>query len=273
MDFSFSEEQRLLRESVRTLMDRHAPPDMVARHDRERLYPYELHKAWAEAGLIALPFSEKHGGLGGSIIDMAIVAEEIAYTNADFFMAYAGNVFCGLNIERKGTEEQKAEFLPRLITGDLRMAICISEADAGSDVGAMRTVARKDGDVWRVNGHKLWCTGAGAKNTLLNVYLKTDTTVHHSKGMSLFLIDNDAPGVDMRKLDMLGRGATGTYEIRFDEVAVTPDRIVGGVNGGWDCILAGLQVDRITSAAGNCGAARAVVDLAANYARERKQFG
>ncbi|MCT8990753.1 acyl-CoA/acyl-ACP dehydrogenase [Chelativorans sp. SCAU2101] len=273
MDFSFSEEQRLLRESVRTLMDRHAPPDMVARHDRERLYPYELHKAWAEAGLIALPFSEKHGGLGGSVIDMAIVAEEIAYTNADFFMAYAGNVFCGLNIERKGTEEQKAEFLPRLITGDLRMAICISEADAGSDVGAMRTVARKDGDVWRVNGHKLWCTGAGAKNTLLNVYLKTDTTVHHSKGMSLFLIDNDAPGVDMRKLDMLGRGATGTYEIRFDEVAVTPDRIVGGVNGGWDCILAGLQVERITSAAGNCGAARAVVDLAANYARERKQFG
>ena len=273
MDFSFSEEQRLLRESVRTLMDRHAPPDMVARHDRERLYPYELHKAWAEAGLIALPFSEKHGGLGGSVIDMAIVAEEIAYTNADFFMAYAGNVFCGLNIERKGTEEQKAEFLPRLITGDLRMAICISEADAGSDVGAMRTVARKDGDVWRVNGHKLWCTGAGAKNTLLSVYLKTDTTVHHSKGMSLFLIDNDAPGVDMRKLDMLGRGATGTYEIRFDEVAVTPDRIVGGVNGGWDCILAGLQVERITSAAGNCGAARAVVDLAANYARERKQFG
>lgn len=273
MDFGFSEEQRLLRESVRTLMDRHAPPDMVARHDRERLYPYELHKAWAEAGLIALPFSEKHGGLGGSVIDMAIVAEEIAYTSADFFMAYAGNVFCGLNIERKGTEEQKAEFLPRLITGDLRMAICISEADAGSDVGAMRTVARKDGDVWRVNGHKLWCTGAGAKNTLLSVYLKTDTTVHHSKGMSLFLIDNDAPGVDMRKLDMLGRGATGTYEIRFDEVAVTPDRIVGGVNGGWDCILAGLQVERITSAAGNCGAARAVVDLAANYARERKQFG
>lgn len=273
MDFGFSEEQRLLRDSVRTLMDRHAPPQMVARHDKERLYPYDLHKAWAEAGLIALPFSEKNGGLGGSVIDMAIVGEEIAYASADFFMAYAGNVFCGLNIERKGTEEQKAEFLPRLISGDLRMAICISEADAGSDVGAMRTVARLDGDVWRVDGHKLWCTGAGAKNTLLNVYLKTDTTVHHSRGMSLFLIDNDAPGVDLKKLDMLGRGATGTYEIGFDQVAVSPNRIVGGVNGGWDCILAGLQVERITSAAGNCGAARAVVDLATNYARERKQFG
>jgi alkylation response protein AidB-like acyl-CoA dehydrogenase len=273
MDFGFSEEQRMLRDSVRTLMDRHAPADMVAKHDRERLYPFDLHKAWAEAGLIALPFSEAHGGLGGSVIDMAIVGEEIAYTSADFFMAYAGGVFCGLNIERKGSEEQKAEFLPRLIAGDLRMAICISEADAGSDVGAMRTVARQEGKNWRVDGHKLWCTGAGVKDTLLNVYLKTDTSVHHSKGMSLFLIDNDTPGVELKKLDMLGRGATGTYEIRFDGVEVAPERIVGGVNGGWGCILAGLQVERITSAAGNCGAARAVVDLAADYARERKQFG
>lgn len=273
MDFGFTEEQRMLRESVRTLMDRHAPPEMVARHDREQLYPYDLHKAWAEAGLIALPFSEEWGGLGGTVIDMAIVGEEIAYTSADFFMAYAGGIFCGLNIERQGSAAQKAEFLPKLVAGDLRMAICISEADAGSDVGAMRTLARRAGDDWLVEGHKLWCTGAGVKDTLLNVYLKTDPTAHHSKGMSLFLIDNDAQGVELKKLDMLGRGATGTYEIRFDQVLVPPERIVGGVNGGWDCILAGLQVERITSAAGNCGAARAVVDLASEYARERRQFG
>src|SRR5690606_15028361 len=119
------------------------------------------------------------------------------------------------------------KFLPPLISGDLRMAICISEADAGSDVGAMRTTARQDGDVWRVDGHKLWCTGAGVRDTLLNVYLKTDPSVSHTKGMSLFLIDNDAPGVHLKKLDMLGRGATGTYEILFDDVPVTPDRIVG----------------------------------------------
>ncbi|MEO3388048.1 acyl-CoA dehydrogenase family protein [Mesorhizobium sp. CAU 1741] len=273
MDFSFSDEQRMLRDSVRTLMDRHAPPEMVARHDRERFYPYELHAEWARAGLIALPFTEAHGGLGGSVIDLAIVGEEIAYTSADFFMAFAGGVFCGLNIERKGSEEQKARFLPPLLAGDLRMAICISEADAGSDVGAMRTRARRSGDAWLVDGHKLWSTGAGVRDTLLNVYLKTDTAAHHSRGMSLFLIDNDTPGVRIDKLDMLGRGATGTYEIHFDDVAVGEDRIVGGVNGGWDCILAGLQVERITSAAGNCGAARAVVDLAADYARERKQFG
>lgn len=273
MDLGFSEEQRLLRDSVRRLMDRHAPPEMVARHDREGSYPYDLHKAWAEAGLIALPFPEAHGGLAGSVIDLAIVGEEIAYTSADFFMAYAGGIFCGLNIARKGSEEQKARFLPPLIAGDLRMAISISEADAGSDVGAMRTTARKVGDHWQVDGTKLWSTGAGVKDTLLNVYLKTDPAVSHREGMSLFLIDNDAPGVEVKKLDMLGRRATGTYEIRFDGVEVADDRIVGGVNKGWDVILTGLQAERVMSVAGSCGAARAVVDLAASYARERTQFG
>jgi len=273
MDLGFSEEQRMLRDSVRKLMDRHAPPEMVARHDREGSYPFALHREWAEAGLFALPFSEADGGLGGSVIDLAIVGEEIAYTSADFYMAYAGSVFCGLNIARKGTPAQKERFLPAVIAGDLRMAISISEADAGSDVGAMRTSARPDGGDWIVEGTKLWSTGAGVENTLLNVYLKTDPTVSHRKGMSLFLIDNDAPGVEMKKLDMLGRTATGTYEIRFDGVRVADDRIVGGVNGGWDCILSGLQVERIVSAAGNCGASRAVVDLAAAYARERTQFG
>lgn len=273
MDMGFSEEQRMLRDSVRKLMDRHAPPEMVARHDREGSYPYALHREWAEAGLFSLPFAEEDGGLGGSVIDLAIVGEEIAYTSADFYMAYAGGVFCGLNIARKGTAEQKARLLPAVMAGDLRMAISISEADAGSDVGAMRTSARRDGDAWIVDGTKLWSTGAGVENTLLNVYLKTDPSVSHRKGMSLFLIDNDAPGVELKKLDMLGRTATGTYEIRFDDVRVSEDRIVGGVNGGWDCILSGLQVERIVSAAGNCGASRAVVDLAAAYARERTQFG
>ncbi|MEW5424402.1 acyl-CoA dehydrogenase family protein [Amorphus sp. 3PC139-8] len=273
MDFGLSEEQRLLRDSVRRLMDKHAPPDMVAHHDRQGLYPYELHKAWAEAGLIALPFPEEAGGLGGSVVDLAIVGEEIAYTSADFFMAFAGGIFCGLNIARKGRAEQKARFLPPLLAGDLRMAISISEADAGSDVGAMRTSARKENGHWRVDGTKLWSTGAGADNTVLNVYLKTDPSVSHRKGMSLFLIDNDTPGVELKKLDMLGRTATGTYEIHFNGVEVDEDRIVGGVDQGWDVILSGLQVERIMSAAGNCGAARAVVDLAVDYARGRTQFG
>jgi alkylation response protein AidB-like acyl-CoA dehydrogenase len=273
MDFSFSEEQKLLRDNVRKLMDRHAPSDVVARLDREQAYPYELYDAWVEAGLFGLPFPESYGGLGGSVIDLAIVAEEIAYTSADLFMAFAGTVFCGLNIVRKGSPTQIEYWIPLILSGKRRMAISISEPEAGSDVGAIRTAAKRKGDGWITDGQKLWSTGAGARDVVINVYLKTDLNANYREGMSLFLVDNDTPGLECRKLDMLGRRSTGTFELNFQDVQVGEDRLVGGENKGWDCVLSGLQVERITAAAGNCGAARAAVDLAVKYARERKQFG
>ncbi len=273
MDFSFTEEQRLLRESIRKLMDKHAPPSTVRRLDREQGYPYELYDAWVEAGLLRLPFPADYGGLGGNVIDMAIISEELSRTSADFAMAFGGSVFCGLNLVRKASEEQKRYWLPRLVSGEIRMTISMSEPDAGSDVGAVRTTAVRDGNHWIINGQKLWATGAGARNNVINVYVKTDPKAHYRAGMSLFLVDNDTPGVELRKLDMLGRRCVGTYEIFFKDVRVTPDRLVGGENKGWDCLLSGLQVERVTSAAGACGGAQAVVDLALQYAKERKQFG
>ena len=273
MDFSFTEEQKLLRDSVRKLQDHHAPPETVARLDREQAYPYELYEAWVEAGLLGLPFPERYGGLGGSVIDLAVVAEEIAYTSADLFMAFAGSVFCGLNIVRKGSPEQIAYWVPRLLSGKTRMAISISESEAGSDIGAMRTVAVRGGEGWVINGQKLWSTGAGARDAVINVYVKTAPAANYREGMSLFLVDNDTPGLQCRKLDMLGRRSTGTYELTFENVLINGDRLIGGENKGWDCVLSGLQVERITSAAGNCGAARAAVDLAIQYAKERSQFG
>jgi alkylation response protein AidB-like acyl-CoA dehydrogenase len=188
-------------------------------------------------------------------------------------MAFGGCVFCGLNILRKGTDEQKDYWLPRLIAGERRMSISISEPEAGSDVGAISTRAVRDGSCLVVNGQKVWNTGAGADDLTLNVYVRTDPDAHYRKGMSLLLIDNDAPGVTFNKLDMLGRRCTGTYEVFFADVRVDDSRIIGGENRGWDCLLSGLQVERIVSAAGNCGAAQAAVDLASRYAGERKQFG
>jgi alkylation response protein AidB-like acyl-CoA dehydrogenase len=273
VDFSFTEEQRLLRESVRKLMDRVATPEFIKRHDREQAYPYALYDAWAEAGLLRLPFPEAYGGLGGSVIDMAIIAEELSRKSADFYMAFAGSTFCGLNILRKASEEQKRHWLPKLLSGEVRMAISISEPEAGSDVGAMRTSARRNGEDFVISGQKLWSSGAGAENAVINVYVKTDPKAHYRQGMSLFLVDNTTPGVELRKLDMLGRRCTGTYEIFFNDARVAADRLIGGENKGWDCLLSGLQVERVCSAAGNCGAAQAVVDIALQYAKERKQFG
>src|SRR5215813_5957509 len=188
MDFGFSEEQRLLRDNVRKLMDRVATPEYIKRHDREQAYPYELYQAWVDAGLLRLPFPEEVGGLGGSVIDMAIVAEELSRKSADFYMAFAGSMFCGLNILRKASEEQKRAWLPRLLAGEVRMAISISEPEAGSDVGAMRTTARRDGDHYVFNVQKLGRSGAGAKDAVINAYVKTDTQAHYRQGMSLFLV-------------------------------------------------------------------------------------
>jgi alkylation response protein AidB-like acyl-CoA dehydrogenase len=273
MDFSLTEEQRMMRDSVRKAMDRIATPEYVRRLDREQAYPQELYDAWVELGLLRIPFAEEHGGLGGDVTDLVIVAEEISRKSADFFMAYAGSVFCGLNLARKGTEEQKRLWLPKLLSGEIKMSISMSEPEAGSDVGAMRTSARRDGADYVISGQKLWATGAGAKGNVINVYVRTDPAANIRQGMSLFLVDNTAGGLELRKLEMLGRRCTGTYEIFFDGVRVGPERLVGGENKGWECILSGLQVERITSAAGNLGAAQACLDLALDYAKERKQFG
>ncbi|MET0446719.1 MAG: acyl-CoA dehydrogenase family protein [Pseudorhodoplanes sp.] len=273
MDFSFTEDQILLRDSVRKLMARVATPDYVARLDRERAYPHELFKAWSEAGLLGLPFAEELGGAGGSVLDFALVAEEIGRTSADLVMAYAGGLFCGMTVARKGSDEQKQKWIPRLIEGSIKFSIGISEPDAGSDVGAIRTLARKDGGDWVLNGRKVWQSGAGAKDNVICLYARTDTDAHYRQGMSLFLVDNTRPGVSMRKLDMLGRYCMGTYEVTLDNVRVPEDQLIGGVNKGWDCLLSGLQAERITIAACDVGSAQGAVDLALDYAKERKQFG
>jgi alkylation response protein AidB-like acyl-CoA dehydrogenase len=273
MDFAFTAEQEMLRDSVRGMMARLATDEYIRRLDSEQAFPRALYEAWASMGLFGMAFPEEYGGAGGSILDMTVICEEIAYRSYDFFAAYAGSVFCGLNIARKGTAEQKRRWIPALLAGKVKMQVSMSEPDAGSDVGAMRTTARRDGDHWVINGRKLWATGAGAEGCVINVYVRTDPGAHYRDGISLLLVDNDTPGITLRKLDMLGRGCVGTYEIHFDDVRVPADRLVGGENRGWECVLSGLQVERATNTAGYCGGAQAVVDLALRYAKERSQFG
>src|ERR1700744_3544455 len=228
MDFGFTDEQRMLRDSVSKLLQKHATPEYVRKHDRERTYPEELFQAWAEAGLLGLPFPEEYGGAGGSLMDMVIVAEEIARVSADLVMAYTGGIFCGLNLVRMASEEQKRYWLPKFLAGDIKFSISMSEPDAGSDIGAMRTTAVKDGNEWVIDGQKIWASTAGAKNNVICLYVKTDNKVHYRQGMSLFLVDKDTPGIELRKLDMLGRRCTGTYEMFLKDVRVPADRLVGG---------------------------------------------
>jgi alkylation response protein AidB-like acyl-CoA dehydrogenase len=273
MTFGFTTEQKLLRESVRKLMDTHAPREYVRAKDKAKAYPYELYDAWVEAGLFGVCFPEQYGGSGGGAVELAIAVEEIGHTSADFQMCYGGSMFCGITVLLKGSEEQKQHWLPKVISGERRLSISMSEPEAGSDVGAIRTRAERKSGGWVLNGQKVWNTGAGARDNTMLVYLKTDPKAHYRQGMSAFLVDNDTPGVKLNKLDMLGRYCAGTYEVFFEDAQVGDDRLLGGENKGWQCMLAGLQIERVVSSAGNCGSAQGVVDMAAAWARERKQFG
>ncbi|MGV3492512.1 MAG: acyl-CoA dehydrogenase family protein [Ramlibacter sp.] len=273
MEFEFNEEQRMLRDSVRKMLAEVATPEYVRATDREGRYPYEVYEGFVKLGLVAMAFPEAYGGLGGGIMDFVAVSEEIGRVSYDYLGGYGTSVFNGMNLLHSASEAHKREFLPRLIDGSIRMSIAMTEPGAGSDAGAMRTTARRDGDHWVLNGQKVFSTGSGARDTVISLYAKTDTSMPYKQGISLFLVDNTTPGLQLRKLDTLGRRSIGTYEIFLDNVRIPADRLVGEVNRGWNTMLAGLQLERMMTTAGYCGAAQSVVDLALQYAKERQQFG
>ena len=272
-DDDLSEQQRQLRDSLARVMGDFATPDTLRRLDREAAYPEEAYRAWVGLGLLGLGIPEQYGGVGGGMADLALVSEDLAYWSYDVSTAYTVPLFSALTVLRCGREEQKAELLPALAAGRLRLSVCISEPDAGSDVSAIRTRAARDGHGWVLSGQKLWATAAGAPDNVMLVYARSDPDAPPRQGMSVFLVANDLPGVQCRKLDMLGRRATGSYEVFLDEVRLPADRVLGEPGQGWRYLLSGLQAERALTSAGYVGAAQKVVDLAAAYAGERRQFG
>ncbi|MCG2634268.1 MAG: acyl-CoA/acyl-ACP dehydrogenase [Gammaproteobacteria bacterium] len=273
MDLELNEEQRLLVESVRRVMDDICTPEYIRKCDQEEYFPQEVWDAWVELGLLGLPFPEQYGGYGGDVLDMTLVGEEIGRKGYDFLGFFGVPVFNALNVLRHGSEEQKNHYIPKLIRGEIRMSISMTEPEAGSDVGAMRSTAVKDGDEWVINGQKVFSTGADMPDNIINLYVRTDTSVSHRKGTSLFLVDKDLPGVEIRRLNTLGRKMLGTNEIFFNDVRVPNNCLIGPVNEGWDCLLSGLLLERIVTTAGYAGNAQTVVEQALSYARERQQFG
>lgn len=268
-----TEEHLMFRESLQRAMAKLATPAYLRSIDEEGRYPYEIYDAWIDLGLLRIGFPESYGGIGGSLTDLVMVSQDLAYWSYDVYTAYSVPLYTGLTLLKIGSEEQKAEFLPALMEGRIRLSTSISEPGAGSDVSALRTTAQKVEGGWRLSGQKLWNTAAGIEGNVLQVLARTDAEAAPRRGLSMFLVPNDAPGVECRKLDMLGRRATGTFEVFFDDVFVSDAHLVGGLNRGWDGLLACLQTERLLTSAGYVGSAQKVVDLCAAYARERTQFG
>ncbi|SFY44917.1 acyl-CoA dehydrogenase (plasmid) [Paracoccus versutus] len=274
MDKNFLDEgQALWLETVNRFMDDEVTVEYIRKCDMNRDYPYEAYDKIARQGWLGLLFKEEDGGAGGDIFDYTLMAEGLGKYGFDFAAAILVPTFTAMNIQKYGSEEQKAQYIKPFIDGKIRFSVSISEPGAGSDASNTATRARRDenGD-WIVTGSKLWCSGAAARDTVIAMLVRTDADDKHG-GLSILLIPNDTPGMVINKLPTLSRHATGTTEIFLDEVKVPGNALLGKEGQGWEIILAHLELERCSVAAAYVGNAQTAVNKATQYAHERIQFG
>jgi len=267
-----TDEQRLWKEQVDRFMEREIGREYIRRCDVNREYPYEGYDKIARQDWLRLLIPEDHGGFGGTIFDYALMCEGLSRYGFDFATGFMVSTFTAMNIVKFGTPEQKQKYLEPFMRGEVRFSISISEPQAGSDAANTKTRAIVEGDGWRLRGQKLWCSGASAKNAVIAMLVRSDSSTSKHAGLSVFLVPNDAPGMDVRRLPTLSRRATGTTEIFVDDVRVERDQLIGKLGEGWSLITEHLELERIAVSAGYVGNAQQAVDDALRYAHERIQF-
>jgi alkylation response protein AidB-like acyl-CoA dehydrogenase len=268
-----TEDQALLREAIRTFVEHEAPVEKVDAWEAGSVYPAELFAALAEQGYLALPFDESVGGSGYGAVEMAIVGEELAKPGLDVAGGYGLTVFAGLNVVRHGSPELVRTHLPAMLDGRERYALGITEPDAGSDVAGIKTSAKRTDAGYVINGQKVFTTGAAIPGTLIHVLARTGAPGRGHDGLSVFMVPNDAPGLEMRRLHTVGRHMLGTYETFYDGVEVPESALLGEEGQGWDVVSSSLELERVFAAAQYAGAAHATLGLTAAYVNEREQFG
>lgn len=274
IDDAFSDVERQILTAVSKFIEKEVGP-RVAQLEREGAYPEELVATMRQLGLFGVAVPEEFGGLGLRVPVFARVMEELAkgwtslaaYVNSHSTVAYA--------LARHGTQEQKARFLPKMASGEVRAALCLTESGAGSDLQAIRTTARRQGDSYVVNGNKIFITN-GERASVLLVLAKTNPAAEKiSRGMSLLLVTKDLAGVTVPStFHKMAFDAVDTVEINLDNVRLPSDALLGGAEGvGFAQLMDALETGRIAVAASAVGLAAAALGEAKRYASERKAFG
>lgn len=270
---NISYEERSIVELAATYVDKSVKP-VVQNLEHNNTYPEEIIEEMKEMGVFGLSIPSEYSDFSVSTACYALVTEEIARGWMSLSGAYGGHSVVAKIIAAYGTVEQKERYLPRMATGELRATMALTEAGGGSDLQAIRTVAKKDGSDWVINGSKMWITNARHAG-LIALLCKTDpaATPRH-KGISIILVEKIA-GVEVsRDLKKLGYKGIETCELSFDNVRVPAEAVLGGEPGkGFKQFMAGLEVGRIQVAGRAIGIARAAYDDAIRYAQERESFG
>jgi len=270
LDFALGEMADAIRDTTaRFAADRIAP--LAERIDRDDWFPRELWPEMGALGLHGITVEEEYGGLGLGYLEHVVAQEEVARASASIGLSYgAHSNLCVNQIRRWANDEQKAKYLPKLISGEHVGALAMSEAGAGSDVVGMKLKAEKVDGGWRLNGTKFWITNAHYADTLV-VYAKTG---EGSRGITTFLIERDFEGFSLgQKLDKMGMRGSPTGELVFDDCFVPDENVMGPVNGGVGVLMSGLDYERTVLAGIQLGIMQACLDTVLPYVRERKQFG
>jgi len=272
MDFSLTEEQKMLRTMVREFAEKEFEP-IAAQIDEEARFPAESIKRMAELGLMGIPFPEKYGGSGGGTIQFTIATEEISRVCAStgvIYLVTAG--LAGKPIYQFGNEEQRQRFVVPIAKGEKLACFALTEANAGSDVAALETSATRRNGGYVLNGIKLFITN-GAEADITLVFATIDKSLRH-RGITAFVVEKGTPGFSVGKLEhKLGIRASSTAELVFDDCFVPEANRLGDEGIGFRIALEAIDSSRISIAAQALGIAQGAFDKALAYAKERQQFG
>ncbi|PCJ17538.1 MAG: acyl-CoA dehydrogenase [SAR86 cluster bacterium] len=275
MDFAETEEQSLIRESVRKLC-KGFPDSYWEQHDREGQFPDDFFKEVAAAGWIGIAMPEEYGGAGRGIQEAAIVLEEIAASGAAMNGATPVHlsIFGMHPVVKHGSQAMREKYLPPVARGDLQVAFGVTEPNAGSDTTSIETFARLEGDHYVVKGRKVWTTKAFESERVLLLVRTTakDKVKRKTEGMTLLLAELQKPEVTISAIAKLGRNAVRTCEVVYEDLKVSVEDRIGEEGMGFRYLLDGLNAERILIAAEALGIGRAALRRAVQYANERVVF-
>ncbi len=272
LNFDLGEDIDMLRDTVMSFSSDNIAP-LAEEIDRTDKFPRHLWPQMGALGLHGITVEEEYGGTNMGYLAHCVALEEVSRASGSVGLSYgAHSNLCVNQISRNGTADQKARYLPKLVSGEHVGALAMSEPGAGSDVVSMRTRAEKKGDRYVLNGTKMWITNFNEADTLV-VYAKTDPDAG-PRGITAFLIEKDFKGFSTsQKLDKLGMRGSPTGELVFEDCEVPEENVVGRLNEGVKVLMSGLDYERAVLAAGATGIMQACMDVVVPYIHDRKQFG